>query len=84
MEFHRRGDHDNWGKCGGSKGLANAARRRWKYFGTASDNIYLDDEDYVKQLWNRNDFMQLTPSNTQKVQYQASKLKSKPYIYSVF
>lgn len=59
--------HEHWGKWWEWKGLANAARRRWKYFGTATDNIYLDDEAYVKQLWNGNDFEQITPSNTLKV-----------------
>ncbi|KAL1960106.1 hypothetical protein VTO42DRAFT_278 [Malbranchea cinnamomea] len=48
------------------KGLGNAARARGKYFGTATDNIYLPDKAYLRKLLDINEFGQITPSNTLK------------------
>ncbi|PGH14285.1 hypothetical protein AJ79_03107 [Helicocarpus griseus UAMH5409] len=62
------GHWDNWGKWGDwwRPGLHNAARKKGRYLGTATDNIYLGDKEYVKLWKNRADFGQITPSNTLK------------------
>jgi endo-1,4-beta-xylanase len=39
------------------------------YFGTATDNPELTDAAYVKQLNNTDDFGQITPGNSQKVNW---------------
>lgn len=49
-------------------GLNTAAKASGKkFFGSATDNPYLDDEPYVRKLSNTDNFGQITPGNSMKV-----------------
>lgn len=48
-------------------GLGDLAKRAGlKYFGTAIDNVVLDNDDYTSIAFNESEFNQVTPSNGQK------------------
>jgi endo-1,4-beta-xylanase len=48
-------------------GLGDLAKKAGlKYFGTAIDNVVLDNEQYTSIAFNRSEFNQVTPSNGQK------------------
>jgi len=48
-------------------GLGDLAKKAGlKYFGTAIDNVVLDNDEYTSIAFNRSEFNQVTPSNGQK------------------
>jgi endo-1,4-beta-xylanase len=62
--------HGHGGKDDKYPGLAVLAKKAGlKYFGTAIDNVVLDNKAYVAIAHNKSEFNQVTPSNGQKWMY---------------
>jgi len=68
VPVHLRPSHPNNSKS--FSGLGDLAKRAGlKYFGTAIDNVVLDNTRYTSIAFNRSEFNQVTASNGQKWMY---------------